>query len=699
MLQGQQSILRSHVLTRGTALVVFTVVLGWMVSSVMPGLGHAYSFWPSAGVAVALVIADGPRLLPAVAAGSLLFHVSLGGSAPLLAILLATGSTLQTAVAAALGRRLAGARPALRESREILSFLMAIGPLSCLIGAGVSVLAAYLSSSLIAAELPRAGFTWWAGDVLGVVVMTPVTLMLLPEMQDAWEGRRMKVLLPSLLLLLAVQLAYAQAAAWNRESVRMNLKTLAVDAAHHINSDLDRHAEAINSIRRFVLATDAIDAKEFRAFTADVFARLPGLHGLSWNPLITDAQRERFEQQQSEDSLLGSYRIQERGRDGGLRPAPKRPRYVPVGLIEPLQANRDALGFDILSSPIRADAIRRAETSGLMQATQPITLIQEKGSQKGILVLDPVRSPSGEIKGFAVGVYRLGDLVRSSFVDAHAERWQGMEVVLQQPAQAGLGTILARFGELPGAWEGRAAADPDWRMDVPIDFGSQHWLVSLQPSRDAMTRLHSSLPQQLLLACLILVILNQAFLLVLTGRDQVERRQAMINHHLASHDPLTNLLNRRAFLAALELARSEAEMKLAQHMLLVFDLDHFKPINDEAGHEAGDHALRMLAECLLSHVRKDDIVARLGGDEFAIILRHCDIEESLMIARTLLAAIEALVIVEGGRSFRVTASLGLRPLPCTGSLPPVAQLLRDADQASYEAKRGGRNQLVLTAHQ
>jgi diguanylate cyclase (GGDEF)-like protein len=90
----------------------------------------------------------------------------------------------------------------------------------------------------------------------------------------------------------------------------------------------------------------------------------------------------------------------------------------------------------------------------------------------------------------------------------------------------------------------------------------------------------------------------------------------------------------------------------------------------------------------------------LGGDEFAIILRHCDPGESVVIAGKVLSAIAALEIVEAGRTFRVTASLGLRPLASTGvPLPPAAQLLREADQASYAAKRQGGNQLVMAAYQ
>ena len=323
--------------------------------------------------------------------------------------------------------------------------------------------------------------------------------------------------------------------------------------------------------------------------------------------------------------------------------------------------------------------------------TDPITLVQEQGNQKGVLVLDPLKQSDGQLTGFAVGVYRLGDLLASSFAKADSQRWQGIGFELQSRGMGGRQELLARYGPTGDPAQG-------WSVDVPVNFAGQNWILSLLPTKRALIQRQSTLPQQLLLACLLLMILNQAFLLVVTGKEQLERREAQISHYLASRDPLTDLLNRRAFMAALEQARSEADAGMATHALLVFDLDHFKPINDTAGHEAGDHALKQLSQCVRSVLRRDDVLARLGGDEFAAILRHCAPEDAPGIAAKLLAAIQNLEISFGAQRFVVTASLGIRCLDRrAGPLPPSRDLLRDADQACYRAKSLGRNQWVVVA--
>lgn len=673
---------------RSLALVFSTVILGLLVTRWTPGLGNAYPFWPAAGVAVALVIADGPVLLPAVAIGSLLVNLLLSAP-PLFALMLAGGAALQAAVAARLGRRIAGAIPRLRTSQEILGFLLVTGPLSCLIGAGMSVIASQTFGIVTPAELPQAGFTWWAGDVLGVVVVAPITLMLLPEMHVAWDGRRLKLVLPSLLLLLAVELAYGQAVALNNQGLRADLKALAMDARYGLINNLDRHAEAIDSVRRFFRASEVVSADEFHTFTEDVLKRLPGLQGLSWNPLVSAGQRQSFEGQQASDPLLSGYRITERNAQGELVPAGERSRYVPVGFIQPLESNRAALGFDILSNPLRADAIRRVERSQSLQATDPITLVQEQGNQKGVLVLDLLQQPEGRPSGFAVGVYRLGDLLASSFSKADSQRWQGIGFELRSRGIGAGQELLAHYGPTTGSV-------PGFTVEVPVTFAGQNWFLSVLPSKAALIQRQSSLPQQLLLACLLLMILNQAFLLLVTGKDQLEQREAQISHYLASRDPLTDLLNRRAFMAALEQARTEADSGGLSHALLVFDLDHFKSINDTAGHDAGDQALKQLSQCVGSALRRGDVLARLGGDEFGGILRDCTPEAVPGIASKILAAINNLQLNFGGQSFVVTASVGIRCLDRrSGPLPSSRDLLRDADQACYKAKDLGRNQWVL----
>jgi diguanylate cyclase (GGDEF)-like protein/PAS domain S-box-containing protein len=150
---------------------------------------------------------------------------------------------------------------------------------------------------------------------------------------------------------------------------------------------------------------------------------------------------------------------------------------------------------------------------------------------------------------------------------------------------------------------------------------------------------------------------------------------------MASRDPLTDTLNRRAFHVELERAPAGA--------LLVLDLDGFKDINDAHGHEAGDELLRVIALSIGRRLRRDDVLARLGGDEFAVLLPRCPMEEATRVASDLTSLVAEQRFVFDGIERGVTASIGISPV-LEGDAP--GDVLAAADRAMYSAKAvgGGR---------
>ena len=162
---------------------------------------------------------------------------------------------------------------------------------------------------------------------------------------------------------------------------------------------------------------------------------------------------------------------------------------------------------------------------------------------------------------------------------------------------------------------------------------------------------------------------------------------AVALRHRASHDPLTDLPRR-------ELLVRRADAAAGRAGLLFLDLDGFKPVNDSAGHAAGDELLRHVARRLLVTAGPDALVARVGGDEFAVLVPTPDGASPAALSalgRRLVAALEVPVILDSG-VFSVSASVGGRTgAPGLGS----AGLLHDADLAMYAAKRAGRGRVVL----
>jgi diguanylate cyclase (GGDEF)-like protein/PAS domain S-box-containing protein len=158
---------------------------------------------------------------------------------------------------------------------------------------------------------------------------------------------------------------------------------------------------------------------------------------------------------------------------------------------------------------------------------------------------------------------------------------------------------------------------------------------------------------------------------------------------LAHFDPLTNLPNRTLLMDRMEQALAGASRNQSRTGIIFLDLDHFKLVNDELGHHAGDLLLQQVAERIRDSVREVDTVSRLGGDEFVVVLPELrEAEDATLITQKLLAVLSREYVVSG-RAVNVTPSLGVSIFPEDGRDAMV--LLRHADYAMYHAKQGGRN--------
>ena len=170
-------------------------------------------------------------------------------------------------------------------------------------------------------------------------------------------------------------------------------------------------------------------------------------------------------------------------------------------------------------------------------------------------------------------------------------------------------------------------------------------------------------------------------------RDFNDRLQDM-----ASHDPLTQVLNARAYYQASEQLILQMKRSQLTYAVLFVDLDHFKLINDSHGHAAGDEVLKSVAQVLQSQLRETDLLGRIGGEEFSIFLPDTGLSGAMTLAENIRAAVEQCCPNTGHATLRVTASVGVA---CqTPEMTSMQAIQQRADEAMYQAKKAGRNRVT-----
>ena len=178
------------------------------------------------------------------------------------------------------------------------------------------------------------------------------------------------------------------------------------------------------------------------------------------------------------------------------------------------------------------------------------------------------------------------------------------------------------------------------------------------------------------------------------GRDITRDRELADQvHYHATHDALTGLVNRREFDRLLTLALENASASGAKHALCFIDLDHFKRVNDTAGHQAGDTLLQELGKRFVECLRQSDRVGRLGGDEFGVLIYNCDLARAERLATQLRDVAHDYRLAWDGETYQVGASIGVVGIDADSG--DLAAVLRAADMACYQSKAAGRGRISI----
>ena len=182
-----------------------------------------------------------------------------------------------------------------------------------------------------------------------------------------------------------------------------------------IQREIDLNLQVMQSLKSYDLASEFITREEFKEFVNSALQNYKSIQALSWVPRISNINRDIYEAK-NQKRLNDDFMIKQRSKEGKMIRAKTKEYYFSVDFIEPLVGNQKALGFDISSNPIRLASINKAIQSNQAVTTGRITLVQEKGTQYGVLVLIPVwdKLNSNNLLGLYSGVYRIGDMINSA---------------------------------------------------------------------------------------------------------------------------------------------------------------------------------------------------------------------------------------------------------------------------------------------
>lgn len=420
-------------------------------------------------------------------------------------------------------------------------------------------------------------------------------------------------------------------------------------------------------------------------------------------PRVTAEQRAEFVRAGRE--RVADFDFTEINQEGAIVPVGDREEYFPIYYVQPYAGNEVVLGFDVASETKRRNVLEQARDDGRVVASEGIVFLQGGDELALFMALAVYKNEptsleerNSQLEGFVVILINLGALVQEA---ATLTNYRDINFSLID-ATGSQNRVLFNQNAGPTPKGGDS-----FSVSQQLSFtGGRNWLIVAEPTAEFLTDLRSQFPfYSALIGMFITVVIvyslyaqmrREVIIGEKVARRTFELQEAQVQlEALSKTDALTGLHNRRYFDEMFEREWHVASRHGRPLVVAFLDIDFFKEYNDYYGHVAGDEVLKKFATCLQMHLKRaGDFVARYGGEEFVVLLHSAEGAEEYL--KDLITQVEVMCILhERSKVSRfVTVSAGMASVE-PNSADDCRALLDQADKALYEAKRRGRNRLVI----
>jgi len=513
--------------------------------------GYVSPIWPAAGIGLAGVLLFGYRVCPGIFFGSLFVtlwssydssHLETFYGSSGLACSIASGAVLQAFFGTYLIRRFVHFPNVLEGHRDILYFFLLGAPVSCLVNATIGVSTLIISGSLELEKFWFSWFTWWVGDAIGVLVFTPLILILYLNNGQIWKRRKVTIAIPLCLLFALVVLFFIKARSWEQQKIDAEFYRTSKTITTSLEKSIHKYMEVLFSTKSLYVSSDVVTKDEFSKFVNRALIQNPGIQAISWNPIVKNSDLASFEKELSLNGD-GSFEFKEKNENGLIVNVKSRKEYVVVVFIEPFEKNKKALGYDVASDAIRLEALHLARDSGQPVATHKISLIQGVKKLNGLIIFFPVyingkpdvtlEEKRNNITGYIAGVFKIEGMIETAIDETIESTNEGIErdnlriCIVNHHAPTGKKIIYRSNGSLTEQQTldffrklKKKSSDLTVKPNL-LSFADQKWELRVQYIPAALIARHNWHVWFVLVKGILFTGILGGFLLIITGRTSI----------------------------------------------------------------------------------------------------------------------------------------------------------------------------------